>query len=198
MSNFRKLRYAVPVAVALALALSFGGYTFSQQAGQPEPGVEGGGIVQPQLEQAQVRLQEVYEQLMAIEQDTMANRPDLQQEQQELERLAIATMEEMGHNPKQNVERLEEIRDELQEGPADTEQLQTLLQDFEEQRMQLAAAQQEALQNQELREAHIEFQGKVLEAQRERHPQTDALIEELLQLQQQLQGGSPHAPVAPQ
>lgn len=201
MSTLNTIRKLLPLSAALVFALGYGVASFAQQGirGQPDA-----GVAQPQLEvpmqqsEPEVRYQELVEQLTAIERDTILNRPDLQSEYVELQQGAIATMEQMGHDPQGILERMNEISRELEAAAPDTPEQEALLLDFETQRLQLAMAEQDALQDEELRSAHSAFQENLLQAQRERHPEIDALLLELLTLQQQIEGGSSEALKAPQ
>lgn len=182
----------------LVLVVCFGSAGLAQSE---VPRQSGAHTIQLQLqlptEQPQIRYQELVEQLTAFEQDTLANRPDLQEDYEALQLRAIATMEQRGHDPKGILERLTEISQDLLAAPSDTPEQLALLKDFEAQRIQLALAEQDALQDEELRSAHTAFQENLLAAQRERHPETDALLVELLALQQQIQDSDQKASGTP-
>ncbi|ABI56513.1 hypothetical protein ACN2MM_06470 [Alkalilimnicola ehrlichii MLHE-1] len=175
----RMARAGMVAAVCGALALGTGvaGTAMAQQQG-------GQGMEQAQ--QAQMRLQEIHQQLGELQQQTLEDNAGLRQEQEDLEEMAVTTMESMGHDPRGNIERLEELRDQLQAAEGDPEQQQSLFEAFQEERMALEEAQRDAMEDEAFMEAQQDFQDNLLAAMRADHPETDDLIAEFEEIQQEM------------
>lgn len=182
-------------AAAVCSALVIGGGALSsataQELQQPDPGAEAGqqqpgGEGMQQAQESQMRLQEIHEQLGQLQQQTLEDNDSLRQEQDNLEDMAVTTMESMGHDPQSNIDRLEELRDQLEAAEGDPEQQQSLFEEFQEERMALEEAQRDAMEDEAFMEAQQEFQDNLLSAMRDDHPETDDLIAEFEEIQQEM------------
>ena len=188
----------VGATAVVCSALVFGGAAMTATAqemqapaGQQQPG----GEDMQRAQEAQMRLQEIHQQLGELQQQTLEGNDGLRQQQEDLESMAVDTMESMGHDPQGNIDRLEGLRDELEAAEDNPERQQELFESFQEERMALEEAQRDAMQDEAFMEAQQAFQDDLLSAMQSAHPETDDLIaefeqiqEEMMQMQQQ-QGG---------
>ena len=155
-----------------------------------------GGMTAPPAGAAQqaaptpmARARAIQEQLAQIRAAAIEGDSALAQQQTELNDLLRETMRENGHTPDADVEKLREIRDDLQDETLSQAEQQTLVREFQSLRAGLAGAREQAMADQEVQAQAQAFQQALLAGMREEDERTDALLQRMSALQGQLQGG---------
>lgn len=172
------------------VALLMSAPAFSQEAPadaaqpsiKPQAGQQGQSSPRQQIRAIQNKLTQ-------IEQAALEANPELKEKRKELESMVQENMEEEGHNPEKDVERLKEIQKKAQSGDMDEEERKALSKEFQEKRQSLAGAQQKAMQDEEIQKAQEELNEQTLEAMKEEDPETEELISKMRQLSAQMQQG---------
>lgn len=189
-----RLHRGVLTAVLCAL-LAAGGAAHAQQApSQSEQTVDPQAMERAQ--QAHLRMQEIQMELGRIQQDTLENEPQLIEQIEALEKRAIATMEEQGHDPEGTIARLEQLQGEFETAETPEKQQEVAIA-FQEEQMNLYEAQQALMQDESFLAAQQEVQDNMLDAMRKRHPQTDDLITEIETIQQEMMTIQPQPQAEP-
>lgn len=132
-------------------------------------------------------LEQVQQQLLQIQDAAMTNHPELQQQAEDLQRALLEAMRENGFEPDASLARVDQLERQLQAGDGEREQRQVLADELRDEQQKLIAAEQEALENEKVKQVSDEFTQNLLQAMREEDPQTDTLVMELKQKHTQLQ-----------
>lgn len=183
------LRLPRPVALGLCLvAMAMALPSIAQQppgGGQPELSPE-------QLEQLQtfeqkreefIQLQQKLEQ---IERAAVQANPELQEQQEEFAALVMDKMKSKGHSPEEDVAELQDMQARLQSPETPPEERQSLMGDLQQKASELEAAQREALEEPEVQQARGELVEAITTAMKQENPQTEQIIREMEQKQQEL------------
>lgn len=140
-----------------------------------------------EFHQTRAELEQIEKKLEQIQKQTLETRPDLQQRQSEFSSLVEANMKSNDYNPKQELADLEELQDQLEGDKVSEDQRQELMGQLQQKWTGLQKAQQEALQNPEVKQAHQQLVQDITSAMKEENPETEKLIQQMAQKQQELQ-----------
>lgn len=184
---FQTIGRSLHVAV-LALGSSLLALTAFAQNGEPA--------------EIQQKAQEVRQELIEIQRNTLEENPELRDQGEALETLITDMMKEQGATPEEDMERLQELQTKAQDPELEQAERQEMAQEFQEIQRDLIRARQQATQSEEVQSEQAEFQTAMLEAMQEQNPRTEELLAEMReiqveqqrQLQQQIEqqsGGSP-------
>lgn len=172
--------------LAIVLALAFSPLAMAQQAQQEtSPGSEaqnGAGTVA----EARNRMREAQEELERIRDQALASRPELREQQADLQQRITDRLRAEGVDPEADIQRLQEIADEIRSGEIDDQRQQELVAEYQQKRTALLEARRAALQDQAIQEDTEEFRSALLTAMREEDDSVDELISDLTEAQQTL------------
>jgi len=171
-------------AVPTAHAQSQGGAASQAQGGDS-------GMSQQkkqELRQAQKKVRELRQQIGQIQQKAMNNNPDLQKQQEDLKGLVKDKMKAKGQNPDQDISRMKEIRQKLQNNkdmPKD--ERQKLMQEFQKTTQSFQQAQKSVMQDPEVQEARSQFRDDLMAAMKEENPKVEQMIKDMEQARKEFQ-----------
>jgi ribonuclease HII len=172
-----------PMAVALA-------QTPAQQKPEPQPSKALTPEQKQKVEefhQTRAELQQIEKKLGVIQKQTLEARPELQQQQSEFASLVEGKMKSEEYNPKQELAELEKLQGQLEGEKISEEQRQELMGELQQKWTGLQEAQQEALQDPEVKQAHEQLAQDITAAMKKENPETEQLIQQMEQKQQKLQ-----------
>lgn len=134
----------------------------------------------------QMRLRQVQQELVSIQQTAFDENPQLQALNEDLQELVTTTMQDLGYDPEGIVESLETAQEKMEAGDLSEMERQVVIQEAQVAQQQFQAGQQAALQDSQVVAAQATLTEQLLDAMREQEPATDALITEFEQLQQEM------------
>jgi hypothetical protein len=172
--------------LALALALSPLAWAQAQQSqGQnaPEPGSQG---TPGSIAEARTQMQEAQQELEQIRDQALSKRPELREQQADLQQRITERVRAEGVDPEADMQRLQEIASEIRGGDLSEERQQELIEEYESTRTALLEARRAALQDQAIQEDTEAFRSALLDAMREEDDSVDELIQDLTEAQQTL------------
>jgi len=188
MNRFSLLNNKLRIAATALAGILLLPAAAAQQAG-PKPGMSpspGANTMQQEFMQQRAKLQQLQQQLGKIQKQTMDKHPDLQQRQEDFRDLMFSKMEEKGHSPKQEIGHLKTLQTKLQDKDIKADKRKDLIQDYRKTNMSLQQAQQEALQDKEVKQARQSLSNDVLSAMRDEDPHTDKLLQQVKETRQSL------------
>ncbi|HBO14174.1 MAG TPA: hypothetical protein DD491_15405 [Halieaceae bacterium] len=185
---------AFGAAAALAQPLMQGG----------APGAASGGdaaALMQRLQEKRDRLDELNEQLMALQQQAIDANPDLASEREALQDYVEAGMKDAGYNVAEGRERVEELQAELEDDSLSTGEQQESRQALRAELGEMREAQQQVMNGDEFKAKRNALNEGVLAAMEEQDPEVRTLLAELQraqaeyqlmaqQIMQQQQGGA--------
>lgn len=161
----------------------------AQQQGAATPQAE----VSPAQKEQQQAFQQARDEYVAtqqrleqIQRDTLQARPELQKKEQAFNDLLIKEMKNKGHSPKQDQAEIERLQEQLQDSKVPDAEREALLNKFQEKIMAYRKAQGEVMQNQEIQKAQNALLDAIVTAMKEHDPQTERLIEQMVEKRKQL------------
>lgn len=162
----------------------------------PMSGQETQEEASPETEQSRQELMqefnELRQELTQIRQQAMED-PELQRMRDSLNRSIAVAAEEVEPGSKEKLERLEEIQTEIQAAreEGDQEEMQSLIQELQTLREEVAAATRQVLSREEIRAQYRAFEEATLARMEEIDPRTTELVSRVEEIQARLQGGAP-------
>jgi len=185
---------ALGAAAALAQPLMQGG----------APGAASGGdaaALMQRLQEKRDRLDELNEQLMALQQQAIDANPDLASEREALQDYVEAGMKDAGYNVAEGRERVEELQADLENDSLSTSEQQESRQALRAELGEMREAQQQVMNGDEFKAKRNTLNEGVLAAMEEQDPEVRTLLAELQraqaeyqlmaqQIMQQQQGGA--------
>lgn len=175
-------------SIALAAAMAFAAPITPAQQPAP-PGVAGQqqpSPLQQEFMQLRTELQQLQKQLGEIQEEVLQNNPELLERQENFRKLVIATMEDQGANPQDDINKLKTLQAELQKEEIPQDRRQKLIQDFRQTNMKLQQAQQETLQDETVQEKQKSLNNDMMTAMLDADPQTEMLLKKVEQARQKL------------
>ncbi len=176
-----------PLAGMIAAAALVFASPMLMAQGMGQPGMQQQGQANPQME-----MQQLQQELAAIQQQAIQNNPELEQKGDALEGLVMDKMEAAGYAPRRDLETLEDAQEQLQDPELSADERQAVIQseDVQQAQMNLQEAQQAVAGDEEIQDAQVELREDLMEAMRAANPDVDDLLARLQSLQQQMQQGS--------
>lgn len=132
-------------------------------------------------------VEQVQQQLLQIQDAAMTEHSELQQQAENLQRTLLEAMRENGFEPDASLARVDQLERQLQSEGSDRAQQQALANELRDEQRRLIAAEQQALESEQVKLVSDQFTQNLLQAMREQNPQTDALVTLLREKHAQLQ-----------
>jgi len=129
---------------------------------------------------------ELQNRLSLIQEKTMEAHPELQQQQQAFLDLMMAKMASGGASPKDDLATIEKLERKLRSEATPESERQTLMSEYQEKAMAFRTAQVEALKDPEVQKAQGALRDATLTAMKQQDPQTEQLMEQLQQKQDEM------------
>lgn len=159
---------AALVIMVIATTMLFADLSSPQMGGQPS--------AQAAERHGGSELQEIQQRLGQIQQQAFENNPELLEQAEELERKFLDKMKEGGYEFEKDLERLQQLQEEVAAGNVPESRLEDLTAEAEEIRMNLQERQQMAGNDDEIVEAQNRLEDDILHAMRAVDPGTDDII----------------------
>lgn len=137
--------------------------------------------------QTQRKMQNLQRELGKVQQKALEENPELAEKQEALQDLVISTMQDNGHTPEKDMERMKEIREKMQSGDVEKAEKQKMAQEMRKHQQSLVQARQEAFQDEEVQKKTSEFREELMAAMKETDPEAESLIEEYNKTRQKMQ-----------
>ena len=170
------------VLSSLLAAATVAGPTFA--AGPEQSGQAGAQAQQNgQIAQLQQRMRELQGKLKQVQSKAMKNNPELKEEAKALENLVLDTAREHGYEPKKNMEKMQELRKQAQNGDMSEADRKKLAEQFRAEKKSLREGQKKALDSEAVKKARKNYSDNLMAAMEAEEPKTGAMIEELQQIQ---------------
>lgn len=196
-----------------ALAAALGALGMTTALAQPmmqggAPAAASGGdaaMLMQRLQEKRDRLDELNEQLMALQQQAIDANPDLASERKALQDYVEAGMKDAGYNVAEGRTRMEELQADLEDNSLSTKEQQESRQALRAELGEMREAQQQVMAGDEFKEKRNALNEGVLAAMEEQDPEVRTLLAELQraqaeyqlmaqQIMQQQQGGAATPP----
>ncbi|MDZ7645448.1 MAG: hypothetical protein U5K76_15285 [Woeseiaceae bacterium] len=184
----------------LAALLALAGTGAVAQVQQPEPPApaqpQPGTPMSPQGPSQQVmqqivakraEIQQLGTELKSIQEATMEANPELAAQREELVTLVDTKLVEAGHDPAASRDKIEDLQGQLQGGELSQDKQQAVSQELRSEVNTLQQAQNQVMQDEEVRSKQQSLNDDLLKAMEEQNPKTEELIADLRQAQQQYQ-----------
>lgn len=139
-----------------------------------------------QFKQLQLQLEELQQQLNAIQEATLDAHPELAQQQQEFKEMVVEEMRSNGHNPKQQIEAIQSLQGKVKNEDLPVEERKAYYQEYRQTVMDFQQAQQEVMEQDNVQSAREDLNESMLVAMQEQNPRTEDLIADIKQKQQAL------------
>lgn len=197
VQSFKYVARGAAVACVAVLALGTVQAQPLQGEGGMPPAGQGGGMgheLSPEQQQfveefqrKQGELNQIQQQLAQVEQEVVANSPEIQEMREDLESKVAERMRSEGVRPNEMIAELEGIAGKLDAGVEDEAERQALIEDFESKRAQFLSVQRKALEDAEVQQAQQALEETVMTAMVDAEPETEQMIQDLEQKQRELQ-----------
>ncbi len=153
------------------------------QGGQ---GSQGSGLMQ-QVQQKRAEIEQLNQQLMEIQQNTIDANPGLAAQRDELISFVDEKMAETGYDAEAARGRIEKLQGEMQSGDLSDEEQQQHRQQLRQEMTSMQQAQGEVMQDEEFQAKREALNEDLVAAMQEQNPRTDELISQLQTAQQEYQ-----------
>ncbi len=179
----RLLLKSIAVSTLSLAALFATATTHAQQ----NPGM---ALSQQQMEQIkamQEQGQQIQQRIGQIQQQAVAENPELTKRSEELDQQTIAAMKAQGYDPEATMGKMQELQMEFRKPDTSEERKRELQEAFQSKRAELQKAQQSIANNQQLAEAREKLQQELMAAMEKTDPELPTLLQQLDQLRGQMQ-----------
>lgn len=190
--NFLRPLNLLPAAGAAAV-LTLGALNVSAQqmpeghpGGMMAPNAQGGGLMQ-QVQAKRAEIQQLNQQLMEIQENTIEANPELAEQRDDLISFVDEKMAESGYDAEAARGRIEKLQGEMQSGDLSAEEQQQNRQQLRQEMTSMQQAQGEIMQDQEFQAKRQSLNENLVAAMQEQNPKTDELISRLQTAQQEYQ-----------
>jgi chromosome segregation ATPase len=167
-------------SVAVAQPMQGQGGGMMQQGGQ-------GGALMQKLQAKRNEVQALNQQLMQLQEETVAANPELADEREALQAHLESGMKEAGYDVAQGRTRIETLQSELESGELSPEKQQENREALRSELGDMRAAQGEAMENAEFKSRRQSLNEDMLAAMQEQNPEAEALIQDLQVAQREYQ-----------
>ncbi|SRR6056297_420047 len=182
-------------AAGTAAVLVFGVVSVSaQQMPEGHPGGmmapksqgQGNELIQ-QVQAKRAEIEQINQQLMQIQENTIEANPELAQQRDDLISFVDDKMAETGYDAEAARGRIEKLQGEMQSGELSTEEEQQHRQQMRQEMTSMQQAQGQIMQDEEFQQKREALNENLVAAMQEQNPQTDELISRLQTAQQEYQ-----------
>jgi hypothetical protein len=139
-----------------------------------------------QFQQHQQKMQQLQQQLGEIQQAAMKKNPKLEEQQEDYRQLVLKTMRDNGAKPEQKIEKLESLQAKVQDDSLSEDKRRAAYMEFQQENQSFTQAQRQAMQSSKVQEAQQNLNQAILTAMIDHNPQTEGLIMQMQQAQQQM------------
>lgn len=176
-------------AVATAIALAATGVVAQPMEGQGPPMMQGGGDgnLMQQLQAKRNEVQQLNQELMALQEEAIGANPELANQREALQSYLETGMREAGYDVAQGRTRIEGLQEELQSGELSAAEQQESRQALRTELGDMRAAQGEVMEDEEFKARRQALNEDMLAAMSEVDPQVEALIRDLQVAQREYQ-----------
>jgi chromosome segregation ATPase len=129
---------------------------------------------------------QLQKQLSQIQRDTLEAHPELKKQEQDLHDLILAKMSSNGHNAQDELAEISKLEEKLKNGQASDSERESLMSDYQKKAMAFRKAQTQAMQNPDVKAAQKKLVDNVVKAMKEKDPQTEQLMQQMQQKEEQL------------
>ncbi|MEJ2380554.1 MAG: hypothetical protein P8076_05130 [Gammaproteobacteria bacterium] len=150
-----------------------------------------------EFRQTRQELAQIQQKLERIRREALHSHPDLQKQQKAFGDLMMAKMKENGHTPKKDLAELRQLQAKLRSKDTPAADRQTLLMQLKRRAAAFGQAQREAMRSPKLQKAREDLMHATVKAMKEKHPETEQLIQQaqakqrkLIQIRQSVMGHS--------
>lgn len=186
MSNIRvhtaKTIGGLAAAAMVLTALVSGSVQAQEQSAPGQP-----SELLQQVQQKQAEIQQLNEQLSAIQQNTIEANPGLADKRDAFMAKVDEKMAESGHDPEASRQKMDELRGQIEGGELSQDEAQQVAQELRTEQSAMQQAQGQAMQDPEVQADIQSLNQELVAAMREQNPQTDELISQLQSAQQEYQ-----------
>lgn len=184
----RLLRAAAALAatVVLGTGVAVAQPMQGQGGGMMQQGGQGGALMQ-KLQAKRNEVQALNQQLMQLQEETVAANPELADEREALQAHLESGMKEAGYDVAQGRTRIETLQSELESGELSPEKQQENREALRSELGDMRAAQGEAMENAEFKSRRQSLNEDMLAAMQEQNPEAEALIRDLQVAQREYQ-----------
>ncbi|HEX7118283.1 MAG TPA: hypothetical protein VF212_05820 [Longimicrobiales bacterium] len=184
MTSFRR------VSVTVLLVAAVAGGAVSAPAQTPQPPVP---PVPDSVREMLMELQQVQQQLRAIQESTLEANAPLREERAAAQAAVESAMREADPDVERKIERLEEIAVELRDARAqqDTARMRRLIEEGRRTQAEVQRAQAAAMQREDVVQRIETYRQNLLAAMRAHDPRTDELIARLESLARRIHAAGP-------
>jgi chromosome segregation ATPase len=149
-------------------------------------GGQGSGLMQ-QVQQKRAEIEQLNQQLMVIQENTIEANPELATQRDELISFVDEKMAETGYDAEAARGRIEELQGEMQSGDLSAEEEQQHRQQLRQEMTSMQQAQGQVMQDEEFQAKRQALNENLVAAMQEQNPKTDELISQLQTAQQEYQ-----------
>jgi hypothetical protein len=187
--RIRPSRFPLPLGAAAALTFAFGLAAPAAAQQMMPPQQELPDSVQRLMEE----FQETEARFSALQGQAIQESSELQSRQQEIGLMVNDAMREIDPQAEDRIQRLQALEQEAMAAQEDEDMagFQALLMEAQELQAALQAAQEEALERDEIQDAIEGFQADVLAAMTELDPEAESMLERLQDLAERIQAQMP-------
>lgn len=185
LTDYRRF---LPLAVAAALVVAMP----VQAEDSPQPQATPPEVTPEQAKQMQeiqgvhAEYMELQKHITQIQRDTLQAHPELEKQEQALRDLVLEKMSSNGKSAKEEMDEIVKLEEKLRSGDTPEGDREALMGDYQKKAVAFRNAQNEAMQNPEVKAAQKKLMDDVMTAMKEKDPQVEKLMEQLQQKQQQL------------
>ncbi len=144
------------------------------------------GLMQ-QVQQKRAEIEQLNQQLMQIQENTIEANPELATQRDELISFVDEKMAETGYDAEAARGRIEKLQGEMQSGDLSAEQEQQHRQQLRQEMTSMQQAQGQVMQDEEFQAKRQALNENLVAAMQEQNPKTDELISQLQTAQQEYQ-----------
>ena len=154
--------------------------------GTMAPNSQANGLMQ-QVQAKRAQIQQLNQQLMEIQQNTIAANPELATQRDELISYVDDKMAETGYDAEAARGRIEKLQGEMQGGELSADEQQERRQQLRQEMTSMQQAQGQVMQDEEFQTKRQALNESLVAAMQEQNPKTDELISQLQTAQQEYQ-----------
>ncbi|MDZ7686068.1 MAG: hypothetical protein U5O39_14520 [Gammaproteobacteria bacterium] len=156
------------------------------EAGDGSPRMGQGGAMQKLMQKRQ-EIQQLNQQLVKIQKETIEENPNIDQKRKDFIAMVDTKMKDAGHEPEAARANIEKLRDKLRNGELSQQESQSAKQKLQQQMSSFQKARRSAMQDKEVKAERESLNKELMMAMQEQDPETQELITELRQTQREYQ-----------
>lgn len=173
-----------PMAAGLAMtALLATPLARAEPPSQPQMTAEQSQKLQ-QFKQLQQDMQQLQQQLDEIQKATLEAKPELAQQQKDVEKMVMEQLRASGNDPEQKVKEIKSLQTKIKNEDLPVDQRKSYYQEYRQKVADFQKAQHEVMQDEKVQSAMKDLNKAMLVAMKEQNPKTDQLISDIKKKQE--------------